>query len=164
MTDEYGKVTELTAKVLEDNGFVGIITNGYNRDWYKHNLLLETHGGYNGDVFVFCRVDKPEFRFPNEKRIHYLHELNGIDELYNGRDYKNLPDINKMSVDELIKLLLADGTYTYKTDNRKKQKHTIGYYSDGREEVFARNYENETELDFLKKIVARYILYKPEKK
>lgn len=160
MMDEYGKVVELTAKVLEANGFVGIITNGYNRDWYKYNLLLETHGGYNGDVFVFCRIDSSEFRFPNEKRVHYLHELNGIDELYNGSDYKNLPDINKMSVDELTKLLLSDGTYTYKTDKRKKRKHTIGY-SDAREQLFAVNYENESELDFLKKIVARYILYKP---
>lgn len=163
MNDEYGKVFKLTAKVLEANGFVGIITNGYNRDWYKYNLMLETHGGYNGDVFVFCRVGR---EFPNimdEKRIYYLHELNGIDELYNGKDYKKLPDINKMSVNELTKLLLSDGTYTYNTDKRKKQKHTIGY-SDGREQLFARNYENESELDFLKKIVARYILYKPEKK
>jgi hypothetical protein len=160
MTDEYGKVVELTAKVLEENGFVGIITNGYNRDWYKYNLKLETHGGYNEGVFVFCRIDKPEFRFPNEKRVYYLHELNGIDELYNGYDYKNLPDINKMSVDELTKLLLSDVTYTYNTDKRRKQKHTIGY-SDGREQLFARNYENENELDFLKKIVARYILHKP---
>jgi len=164
MTDEYGKVIKLTAKVLEENGFVGIITNGYNRSWYKYNLCLETHGGYNGDVFVFCRIDKTEFRFPNEKRVYYLHELNAFDELYNGSDYKNLTNINKMSVEELIELLTKDGTYTYRTDKRKKYgKHTIGY-SDGREQLFSCSLIGQPEDRFLREIVARYILYKPEKK
>lgn len=165
MQDEYGKVIKLTAKVLEANGFVGIITNGYNRDWYKHKLKLETHGGYNGDVFVFCEYGK-YVNYPNKQRLYYLHELNGVDELYNGSDYKNLPNINTMPVDELVKLLLADGTYTYKVDKRKKYgKYTIGYSDDrkdfnGGKQLFACNREGEPEQEFLKKIVSRYILYK----
>jgi len=155
--DEYGKITRLTPIVLEANGFVGIMSNGYNRDWFKHKLKLDTHGGFGDDVFVYCKYGN---EYLKQKSLHYLHELNGLDELVNGSNYKNLQNINTMSVDELIKLLIADGTYTYKVDKRKRYgKYTIGY-SDGREQLLACNRKEEPEIKFLKGIVAKYILYK----
>lgn len=163
MTDEYGKVTKLTAKVLEANGFVGVPNNGLNRDWFKYKLKLQTWDGYADDSeFTFCEYGNSCVNHLN-KRLYYLHELNSIDELVNGKDYKNLPNLNTMSADELVKVLLSYGTYTYKTDKRKKYgKHTIGY-SDGREQLHSSSLIGEPETKFLKKTIAQYVIHKPLK-
>jgi len=160
MKDEYGKVTKLTAKVLEANGFFGVPNNGLNRDWFKYKLKLQTWDGYADDsLFTFCEYGNSPVNHLN-KRLYYLHELNAIDELVNGSSYKDLPNLNTISVDELIKLLTKDGTYTYKTDKRKKYgKHTIGY-SDGREQLFSCSLIGQPEDKFLKRIIAEYILYR----
>jgi len=162
MTDEYGKVTKLTAKVLEANGFVGVPNNGLNRDWFKYKLKLQTWDGYaDGSEFTFCEYGNSCVNHLN-KRLYYLHELNAIDELVNGSSYKDLPNLNTMSVDELVKLLTDTKIYYYKTDRRSKRKHTIGY-TDGRKQLLAQSRIDEPEHKFLKQTIAEYIIHKPLK-
>lgn len=159
MTDEYGKVTKLTAKVLEANGFVGVPNNGLNRDWFKYKLKLQTWDGYADDSeFTFCEYGNSCVNHLN-KRLYYLHELNAIDELVNGKSYKDLPNLNQMSVNELVKLLTDTKIYSYRTDNRKKRKHTIFRQN----EIYASSRIDEPELKFLKQTIAEYIIHKPLK-
>jgi hypothetical protein len=163
MKDEYGKVTKLTAKVLEANGFVGVPNNGLNRDWFKYKLKLQTWDGYADDsLFTFCEYGNSPVNHLN-KRLYYLHELNAIDELVNGSSYKDLPNLNTISIDELIKLVNDSKELIYKVDKRKKQKHIILFKntpSRPKDDVFATNRIGETEVKFLKRTIAEYILYR----